>query len=921
MNEPNLEGLKVMVRALLDHEEHAPRTDEEVEAIVQSVAPLAQGDEETLERLRRYIEEQVVITMVEPSTLDDSHTPWLADRRADFDWLFWERYRRHLAEQSGLPRSVIDRIDETTDRILDHLKDPATTGAWDRRGLVVGQVQSGKTANYLGLIAKAIDVGYRVIVVLAGAGNDLRAQTQIRLEEGIIGWDTSGRKVDIRNPMARKVGVGRLSSDVRFVINPATTRDTDGDFRASQASVMKAIGNDPMVLVIKKNKSVLTNVIKALTSVSADLGPGDRRIIRGHPLLLIDDEADHYSVNTAVNDPEVDPTAINGLVRQMLACFDQSAYVGYTATAFANIFIALDDSADDEFGATLFPRDFMISVKPPSNYVGARRVFGLDDPSVEEQTRPLPIVRSTDDAEDWLPSKHKKSAVPGDFLPDSLEQAVDSFLLSIAARAARGQEDAHNSMLVHVTRFNDVQARVTEQLDGRIRQMRSRLRHGDDGRTLRRLRELWETDHVPTTRAMEELTEFGQLRPLSWEEIEPKVRPAVESVELRTINGLAKEVLDYTDRSSGLNVIAIGGDKLSRGLTLDGLTVSYYLRTSRAYDTLLQMGRWFGYRQGYADLCRLYTTRQLEGWYRDITVANAELLHDLDRMADAGATPREFGLRVRTHPDGLMVSSPNKVREAQKITISFANQTREQVAYARDPQVKSRCLEAMGKLLSEISDHRDADDDSTRVIFDGVPGSHVVEFLRAYPTNAEARLTRTDLMADYVEDRLPLGELDSWRVVVFSPEQGKRRSLEVGGINISFMERSSDKRTTVGEATEETTDHDQFRIKRLLGTQELAEGLTDEEKGRARQLLEAGEARSVGDAYRAQRNQGVLFLALLDPSKANGNTHRESDAGPDAVPYVGLTLVFPGTSRPDAGRQYLIGEVYRQMQLGWEDDE
>lgn len=921
------ERLKASVLAYLDA--GSSTTDEEIEGVLQVFRGLPDVDDEMLDRLRRYIEEQVIVTSAEATTLESKdHVPWLKARAADFEWQFWERYKRHLLEQKGLPAAVIDRVDETTDTILDHLEDPAIHNAWDRRGLVVGQVQSGKTANYLGLIAKAIDVGYRVIIVLAGADNDLRAQTQIRLEEGLIGWNTSGRRVDATG-RAKTVGVGHLRPGLDMSLNPQTTREQDGDFKAAPASVMKAIGTDPLILVVKKNRSVLQNVLRYLTSVSAEANDDDQPRIRTHPLLLVDDEADHFSVNTA--DPETDPTTINGLVRKILACFEKSAYVGYTATAFANIFIALDDESDG-FGDTLFPRDFIVNIHPPSNYVGAQRVFGLTDKALGVDAKPLPIVRHCDDSEDWLPSKHKNFADPGEFLPQSLEDALDSFLITIAIRRVRGQRQAHNSMLVHVTRFNSVQERVRQLIDGRVRRIRTRLRQGDDGDTFARLRRVFEDDYVPTTMQMAEAREFGRLELPTWDQVAGELRAAVESLEIRTINGLAKEVLDYSDRAeAGLNVVAIGGNKLSRGLTLEGLSVSYYLRTSRAYDTLLQMGRWFGFRQGYADLCRLYTTRQLQDWYRDITLANAELLVQLDRMSDENATPREFGLRVRTNTDGLLVSSPNKIRATKRITLSFSNQTREQVAYPRDPSKKQRSLAAFEKLLTAISDHEQAADDGTssagsRLIFVDVPGEHVLEFLRRYPTNPEARLTRTDLMADYVEDRLQHGELSRWRVVVLNPTTrsgagGERRSWPVGDRSVGLSERASDTRAVGPGEPEPTTDAEQYRVDRVLGSEDQVEGLTDEEVQRAKDLLAAKPHLKASDAYRAQRDYGLLFLALLDPARANKAVPLDSDSGKAAEPYVGLTVVFPPSRAPAAGREYMINEVYDQMQLGWDDRE
>lgn len=180
----------------------------------------------------------------------------------------------------------------------------------------------------------------------------------------------------------------------------------------------------------------------------------------------------------------------------------------------------------------------------------------------------------------------------------------------------------------------------------------------------------------------------------SWSQIEAALPDAIADIEVRKINGTAKDALDYAERGeTGLKVIAIGGDKLSRGLTLEGLCVSYFLRASKMYDTLMQMGRWFGYRPGYLDLCRLYTTSDLEEWFEHITEAAEELREEFDLMAASGATPREYGLKVQSHPV-LMVTSRLKMRAARSLMLSFSGQLMETVSLYRDPAILERNLEA-----------------------------------------------------------------------------------------------------------------------------------------------------------------------------------------------------------------------------------
>ena len=611
-----------------------------------------------VEVLVRELEANVTVVIDDASILVDgasNHEPWLLRNRASIEWHFTRRYQRLLKEKKGWAIATLNRSDALTDEILGLLEYPNRQGQWDRRGMVVGEVQSGKTSNYIELICKAADAGYKFIVVLTGTTNSLRAQTQTRIDEGFLGWDT---RLHLEPGAANKrVGVGTLLGERPRRAISSTNAAENGDFNRAVANQFNVqMGGDPMIMVIKKNGSVLRNLIRWARALSPE---EPDRPIADIPTIVIDDEADFASVNTRpVGDDEDDPTAINGLIRQLLGAFEKSAYVGYTATPFANIFIHHDQSATG-FGADLFPRDFLVNLPVPSNHIGPARVFGLPATPDEdsEEINPLPLVRPVRDHESHVPNVHRSDWIV-DQLPHSLNRAMRAFILTCAVRAARGDLGQHNSMLIHVTRFVNVQGQVAELVRSELRDLQNRIRYGDGDSTvhiLDQLRSMWVEDFLPTSLEVERLhPELASgCHELTWREVRSQLVETSQKIQVRVINGAARDALDYWDEPGGLSAIAIGGDKLSRGLTLEGLSVSYYLRASRMYDTLLQMGRWFGYRPGYVDLCRLYTTDELRDFYGHITMATAELKQEFDVMSATSMTPRDFGLRVRSHPAGL----------------------------------------------------------------------------------------------------------------------------------------------------------------------------------------------------------------------------------------------------------------------------
>ncbi len=571
---------------------------------------------------------------------------------------------------------MVHTLDQVTDEILDLLGDPADLAFWSRRGLVLGDVQSGKTGTYTALTSKAADAGYRLVILLTGSLENLRRQTQERMDEGFVGLDSSG-KLTAKVAQNRQVGVGLLDSRRAAGVFTSRTRDFNRQLLEQLGFRLDAFG-EPVLVVMKKNKHILENLENWLRTMNAG---ADGKIAA--PMLMIDDEADSASVNTAA--PEQDPSTINRSLRRLLQLFHRSSYVGFTATPFANIFI--DPETDNEMlGDDLFPRDFIYTLETPTNYVGPTAVFG-DDGSI---TRPIL------DAEVYLGGLKSESAVSA--IPDSLTEALRSFLLANTIRDLRTEGPTHRSMLVNVSGFTNVQSQVASrlgiQLDEIQREVRlhARLDPTDALRSpeLRALHDTWTAEFDDGNR--------------QWIDVQHALHEAVQPVQVREVNQRTGSAsLDYRLHAEhGLRVIAVGGNSLSRGLTLEGLSTSYFFRNSQMYDTLLQMGRWFGYRDGYGDLCRIWLTEEAEGWYTHITRASEELRDELKRMRRLQLTPRDFGLKVRAHPDALIVTARNKMRTAKEIVreVSLSARGLETARLSASPEKIRANREATERWLS-----------------------------------------------------------------------------------------------------------------------------------------------------------------------------------------------------------------------------
>lgn len=718
---------------------------------------------------------------------------WWQDHKKTIESQFWTRYYNYLI-QKGWDRGAIDiGIDNTTDKVLNAMANPLLNIEEERKGVVVGYVQSGKTAHYIGLINKAVDAGYKIIIVLAGMHNNLRSQTQSRIDEEVLGFETSTKYLSeqvelIKNEIG--VGVGARSK-TDFYVQPLTSRDENGDFNKAKSRI-SFIPQNPILLVVKKQVSVLKNLIENFKNnhiASVNFEKNTVHITPNYPLLIIDDEADQASINTnyAFDEngnirSEYDPSTINRLIRVLFKLFDCRSYVGYTATPYANIFIP-DKAYDDQYGSDLFPKDFILSLSKPNKYIGAVEFFG------SEYNPGMPLYREVKDLA-FIDSKKK---VVRSELPKELEKAIMSFVISTATRNCRGEKGKPNTMLIHITRLTDIQKLVHRKVKAYYEDIMCQIKGGDT-EIWDKLHDIWINDYEKTTSTMlqEHKKYMDNIKKIEWKDISGEIKNIMcdNMIKVYSINGKSKDALLYKDhKSKQYNVIAIGGDKLSRGLTLEGLTISYFTRESKMYDTLMQMGRWFGFRPGYADLCRIYTQKNLFLWFQEISFATEDLRNQIDYMNNIEETPENFGLRVATHP-GLKISNEKKIKSGDDRRMSFSNtlnQTRAIDINAEKYRINFVATENFIKSLGKNVEHYwekkgRLKSTNSHLFWENVNGNYIADFLLEYETSKNANKANSKYMAEYIQSQMKVGGLTNWTVCLINV--GKNKELKIADLTI-----------------------------------------------------------------------------------------------------------------------------------------
>ncbi len=751
-------------------------------------------------------EETIVLRPARVITAEVGRGEWL--RRLDrSSWYYWPTLRDYLLNSKNWSAPAVRSLDESTDSILAEIADPATE-QFDIRGLVLGYVQSGKTANFTALIAKAADVGFRLVIVLSGLDNGLRRQTQIRLNKELAGYADNRAGAVPLPPMGEQW-------------HQFTTEDFDGDFRAGNANHSALQGTQPVLLVVKKNRDVLLRLHAWLDAAPAEV----RRTL---PLLVVDDEADQASVDTrgsyqtnagAPLDEDYEaPAVINGLIRQLLQKFERCAYVAYTATPFANILIP-HDTIDPTAGNDLYPKDFVVDLPKPSGYFGAEELFGRQDPLTGDMVDGIDVVRHIPDED--------MAELDAGRIPASLAAALMDFVLGGAARAERGHGDAPATMLIHTSQKIHEHNQLWLQVNAHFAELKDEWRYQRDQGVRDRMKARWEAEFMPVTRAT-----FLQ-RERTFEQIEEHINAFFEAVgPPREINSATGAMLDY-EREPGLKAIAVGGNKLARGLTLEGLLISYFVRRSAMYDTLMQMGRWFGFRAGYEDLTRIWMTAELAGWFADLATVEYELRRDIRRYEVDQVTPMQLGARILEHP-AMLVTNRLKSRYATTIIVdqSYSDKVVQTVKFPfRRPPDLAVLLEenllATRQLLGRLGQPTVWTDSGP--IWTGNSSEVILRYLLEYRVDEEVRSLSLPLLRSYIERQVERGQLTQWTIAVKGravndPDLGHAEwGVSGGKINMISRSRLRGDPDSLGVITspgDEATGFDEEQLERARQRQQ-----------------------------------------------------------------------------------------------------
>ena len=847
------------------------------EAIEKGPFKALTGDEKI--KVRAILESSFNITQGRGYSVKSDYAPWLKGRLSKIEFYYWNRLRDYLLEEQVLPPNVVSRLDSLSEEILDYCGNPDDDGAWSRRGMVMGHVQSGKTTNYTALICKAADAGYKIIILLAGLTNSLRSQTQQRLDETFIG------RQSVFRPDVTDEGFSILNyATKRRIPFFGTTRDQDFNrVIAQNYGVTLASTKEPTIFITKKNKRTLEN----LRDWIRDQNQGERV---PEPLLLIDDEADNASINTS-KDP-ARSTAINTVIRKILQLFARSSYVGYTATPFANIFID-PDSAHEMLGDELFPRNFIKALDPPTNYVGAHRVFD------KEGNLRSKMIRVIDDFAESLPLVQpaaRRHEFPVGGIPLSLKEAIRVFLLTVAIRNLMGHGEKHCSMMINVSRFNDVQANV----EGEVYEYLQRLK--DAVAVNARSRGKPADPRIVELRAdfQREFADSG----FGSDEVMSCLHQAISPIRVVTVN-MRGGKLDYEqNKRNGLHVIAIGGLALSRGLTLEGLTVSYIIRNASASDTLMQMARWFGYRSGYEDLCRLFLPEASRDHYDQIHLAIEELDGEIRLMEQLGKTPEDFGLKVRQSPTGIRITASNKMRSASefKLAQDYSGRHIEGHAVFNDESNNRRHRELVRVFMRNRGKPAGA---NGGVSWSDVPGRLVTQLIKEFsfppivPDMANISSNRS-LLDDYMADRASQ-ELQIWDVYVPGPASRVRTddAWFLGSRPLSLRLRGQ---SQVSQGV--------LRINgsknRVADPRDAEFELSDVQRAMAKQI--ANERNIKGDRkFCLVREKPLLIIHLLTLGDRRNTVLVD--------PVVTLSVCLPKTNLAPVERTYQVNQVFREAQL------
>lgn len=803
-------------------------------------------------------------------------------------WAFggkrWNLAREALVK-FGFSEEEIVEVDNVTDVILNNgLEPPGKMDFTPRRGLVLGHVQSGKTTNFISLIAKAADSGYKLIVVLTGITDNLRIQTQMRIEERLLIEDKTWCRL--------------------------TTMDSD--FSAQQGNAAFILGNayeadSTAIAVIKKNSARLRSFINWLGTLDA--------VTRAStPILIIDDEADQATPDVGKKKQSV----INGLIENIAdpRFMPRNVYIGYTATPFANFLI------DGSTEKSLYPRDFIYPLKPGKGYFGAAELFGRDavDEKDNEISPELRVLREISEREAILVRANawnyeKALSMEKDYLanfpdnPRERDQLLTSILWFVLATGCRWIRDGKrnfSTMLIHTSSSTNAHQQTRMYLDPLFKDLKDPTEFNQ--KLLPLLEGLWKLE----TNNRDNLW-LGAIP--AWKDLQPYCQSVAKDLEIKIDNHKSLDRISYSDSEPFPRPpkIVIGGNTLSRGLTLEGLVTSYFLRSSNQYDSVLQMGRWFGYRRGYEDLQRIfmpnYKPEEFMEWFRALALVEADIRLQIQNMHRDGIKPNQVPVRIRTHPY-LAITSAAKSRNAVTAQISFSRQRKDVTRYPLEPESLKSNLDNAKEFASQLVGNFKQDDVirfNEYPLFKEVPAELIITFLSRHIFIPDAKDISGTAWINYINRAQELKELEFWNVFFCSPKRGL-------GANQSFVKDLSFAKVIRARKRDDAV----YATGTLSNRPDI---LTDA----IRQNLSPEALRSVAvkdasdvalfdlraQSFKTQEKKvpGLLGIYLIDKTSSPINPDPRNQDGKIALnsPHdiLGISAFFPKSSSPNLAANYI----------------
>lgn len=887
--------------------------------------PISLTDEDRAEVFRAIETEEAIKHTKGNCIFDDYDDPhnWYEHAEIE-DEHFWRLYSKYLLEESSLDDKSIDILDKKTlPAIMNCLCNPKEAHEGRRliRGLVIGDVQSGKTATYSGLICKAVDAGYKVVILLAGITENLRQQTQERIDQGIVGLEIKRDDITkIEKP--KRVGVGKY--DKQLLASSYTTQSSDFVGQKDSIFVSLEAQRSVVLFVVKKNVSVLTKLHNWLKYNNYD---HSEECVNA-PLLLIDDEADNASVNTSKD--ETNPTKTNAIIRKICNLFKTASYVGFTATPFANVFID-PDSVDEMKNADLFPEHFTYTLPTPSTYIGAKQIFNAGS----KYYRNIKYIIDIDEPDygdgcwrDWARThidelnagafyyRHQKEW--NGILPDSLKEAIYCFFLANTIRDLRGQSSAPRSMLVNMSRFVKVQNVIKEEVERIYDEFKSIVEKDFNSDSCK-------NTNLPLYKELKQLWDkhYSFVSDVSFERVVRKENlfKAIECIKVLVVNGLKSSgKLDYKENPS-LRVIAVGGMALSRGLTLEGLLTSYFYRNTATFDVLMQMGRWFGYRKGYEDIFQIWTSEESAIWYDEISMASEDLKEELKEMFAQRLTPKDFGIKVRDNCQELQITAGNKMRQSFNLDIqeSYYGNIYETPYISLNATHNTLNLEQVTWLAEELFKRNlsfDKFKNNTSLIVKDVPKDIVAAFVKNIKSSKVNPSFNTEYILDFITDENTVG-LEHWDIVFQSGESDKCYEIpHIASVRCAARTVHVENNAIAVSSR-----------RKLLSTQEGAYGLSEDQLNFVKRKCKEQWRKEGKNENREIPNRAyfehladrkpLLIIMLIEPVRTEGkdekkklSEYREALGGDKMVAFA---IGFPGVKGAQNIKHYKANKIYYQQ--------